>query len=135
MTSRFISKDRHEILITIFSPASITARQMAKKLNALDVLLAEDNLQDSVTITGFPILSSVVAPRLMDNLRISLLAAVLLSILIIMFAARSIRLGLACLIPNLLPIISVEIILWIFGIPLDMSITVCVDGGLWHCRR
>ena len=126
MTSRFISKDKHEILITIFSPASITARQMAKKLDALDILLAEDDLLDSVTITGFPILSSVVAPRLMDNLRISLLAAVFLSILIIMFAARSIRLGLACLIPNLLPIISVEIILWIFGIPLDMSITVAL---------
>ena len=126
LTSRFISKDRREILITIFSPASLTARQMGKKLEALDALLSADNLKNSVVITGFPILSSIVAPRLMDNLRISLLAAVFLSIFIIMLAARSFRLGLACLVPNLLPIISVEIILWIFGIPLDMSITVAL---------
>ena len=65
-------------------------------------------------------------PIFMDNLRISLLAAVFLSIFIIMLAARSIRLGLACLIPNLLPIISVEIILWLSGIPLDISITVAL---------
>ncbi len=126
MTSRFISKDRREILITIFSSASFTARQMGKKLDELDLLLEKENLRDSVTITGFPILSSVVAPRLMDNLRISLLAAVILSIFIIMLAARSVYAGLACLVPNLLPIISVEIILWLMGIPLDMSITVAL---------
>ena len=126
MTSRFISKDRREILITIFSPASFTARQMGKKLSALNDLLQSENLDNNVIITGFPILSSVVAPRLMDNLRISLLAAVFLSIFIIMLAARSVRLGLACLIPNLLPIILVEIILWLAGIPLDISITVAL---------
>ena len=126
MTSRFISKDRREILITIFSSASLTASQMGSKLDKLDALLLADDLTNAVTITGFPILSSIVAPRLMDNLRISLLAAVFLSILIIMAAARSVTLGLACLIPNLLPIISVEIILWIFNIPLDMSITVAL---------
>lgn len=126
MTSRFISKDRREILITIFSSASLTASQMGKKLDSLDQLLTKEGLENSVVITGFPILSSVVAPRLMDNLRISLLAAVFLSILIIMAAARSFMLGLACLIPNLLPIISVEIMLWLLGIPLDMSITVAL---------
>jgi predicted RND superfamily exporter protein len=126
MTSRFMSKDRREVLITVFSSASYTARQMGEKLDALDGLLAKEKLDGNVTITGFPILSSVVAPRLMDNLRISLLAAVFLSIFIIMLAARSLRLGLACLIPNLLPIISVEIILWLFGIPLDISITVAL---------
>ena len=126
MTSRFISADRREILITIFSPASYTARQMGEKLDALDALLKIEKLDENVTITGFPILSSIVAPRLMDNLRISLLAAVFLSIFIIMLAARSVRLGLACLIPNLLPILSIEIILWLTGIPLDISITVAL---------
>ena len=126
MTSRFISKDRREILITIFSPASYTARQMGEKLATLKGLLKSEKLDTNVTITGFPILSSIVAPRLMDKLRISLLAAVFLSILIIMLASRSIRLGLACLIPNLLPIISVEIILWLSDIPLDISITVAL---------
>jgi len=126
MTSRFISQDRREILITIFSSASFTARQMGEKLDTLNALLKTEKLDGQVTMTGFPILSSVVAPRLMDNLRISLLAAVLLSIVIIMVAARSFRLGLACLVPNLLPIISIEIMLWLFGIPLDMSITVAL---------
>lgn len=126
MTSRFISKDRREILITIFSSASLTASQMNEKLDNLDALLASENLAGAVTITGFPILSSVVAPRLMDKLRISLLAAVFLSIVIIMLAARSFWMGLACLVPNLLPIITVEIMLWLLGIPLDMSITVAL---------
>ncbi len=126
LTSRFVSTDRTQVLITIFSSASYTASQMHAKLEQLQSMLREEGLSDNVSITGFPILASVVAPRLMDNLRISLLAAVFVSIFVIALAARSWRIGLACLVPNLLPIVAVEIVLWLAGIPLDMSITVAL---------
>lgn len=126
MTSRFVSGDRRKVLITIFSSAGLTDRQMREKLISLKTLLKSEGLENNVAITGFPILSSVVAPRLMDKLRLSLLVAVLLAIALIMISARSFKLGLACIVPNLLPIVGVEIALWLAGIPLDMSITVAL---------
>ena len=73
--------------------------------------MEKNQVGDYVAITGYPVLSGVVAPRLMDNLRIGLLLAVGLSILVVSVAARSVKLGLACLVPNLLPIVCVELVL------------------------
>ncbi|MEM9332372.1 MAG: MMPL family transporter [Pseudomonadota bacterium] len=126
LTSRFISEDKNKILVTIFSSANLSASEMQLRLQRLNDALESRGLQDFVRVTGYPVLSGVVAPRLMDNLRISLLLAVLLSITIIAIGARSIKLGLSCLVPNLLPIVCVELILYLAGIPLNMSITVAL---------
>ncbi len=126
LTSRFIAADKSQVLITVFSSANTSARDMRKQLAVLDGRLQESGLADRVTITGYPILAGVVAPRLMDNLRISLILAVGLAILVIMISTRSIRTGLACLVPNLLPILLVELVLWLAGIPLNLSITVAL---------
>ncbi len=126
LTSRFISQDNSQILITIFSSANLSASQMQKQLSEFHAALEERGLSDFVRVTGYPVLSGVVAPRLMDNLRISLLIAVILSITIIAAATKSIRLGLSCLVPNLLPIVGVELMLYLANVPLNMSITVAL---------
>ena len=127
LTSRFISEDKKQVLVTIFASANFSASEMQVRLDQLQAALPERRDLDSfVTITGYPVLSGVVAPRLMDNLRVSLLIAVILSILIIAAAARSIRYGLACLVPNLMPIVLVELILFAFNVPLNLSITVAL---------
>ena len=126
LTSRFIAEDKSKVLITIFSSANTSARDMREKLVQLDQILKDEGLADKVTMTGYPILAGIVAPRLMDSLRTSLIIAVVLAIVIIMIAARSVRLGLACIVPNLLPILCVELVLWAVGIPLNMSITVAL---------
>ncbi|MFK5979139.1 MAG: MMPL family transporter [Rhizobiaceae bacterium] len=126
LTSRFISEDKSQILITIFSSANTSAKQIQIMLAKLNVVLKKEGLDERVIITGYPVLSGVVAPRLMNNLRISLIIAVGLAIAVLMIATRSIRLGFACLVPNLLPILSVELVLWLVGIPLNMSITVAL---------
>ena len=126
LTSRFISPVRDKALITIFSSANLEAATMRGMVRSLQEKLAERGLSEHVAVTGYPVLSSIVAPRLMDNLRFSLIAAIGLAIGAIMLAARSIRLGLACLIPNLLPVLTVELVLWLAGIPLNMSVTVAL---------
>ncbi len=126
LTSRFISNDKTKLLVTIFSSANLSASEMQNKLKALNVELEERGLSQFSRITGYPVLSGVVAPRLMDKLRISLLLAVFMSIAVIATATRSLSLGLACLVPNLLPIVCVELILYLVGIPLNMSITVAL---------
>ena len=126
LTSRFISNDKDKVLVTIFSSANLSASEMQERLSQFQNELDGRDLSDTVRITGYPVLSGVVAPRLMDNLRISLLIAVLVSIIIISVAARSIKLGLSCLVPNLLPIVVVELALFMAGIPLNMSITVAL---------
>jgi len=126
LTSRFISEDKSKVLVTIFSSANLSASEMQERITGLEIALEKRDLADHVRITGYPVLSGIVAPRLMDSLRISLLIAVALSILIISIAAKSIRLGFACLVPNLLPIITVELILYSLGVPLNMSITVAL---------
>jgi len=126
LTSRFISADKDKILVTIFASANLSANEMQKRLTKLNAALKKRGLSENVRITGYPVLSGVVAPRLMDNLRLSLILAVGLSILIISISAASWRLGLACLVPNLLPIVVVELILYMSGIPLNLSITVAL---------
>lgn len=126
LTSRFISEDKSQVLVTIFSSANLSESEMQERLGRMNEALEKRSLQDHVKITGYPVLSGVVAPRLMDNLRVSLLVAVLLSIALIAISAKSIKLGLVCLVPNLLPIICVELILYLAGIPLNMSIAVAL---------
>lgn len=126
LTSRFISEDKSQVLVTIFSSANLSESEMQERLAKMDSALEKRNLQSYVKITGYPVLSGVVAPRLMDNLRISLLVAVLLSIVLIALSSGSIKLGLACLVPNMLPIVCVELILYLAGIPLNMSIAVAL---------
>ncbi len=126
LTSRFISEDKSQVLVTIFSSANLSESEMQERLANMDTALEKRSLSEVVKITGYPVLSGVVAPRLMDNLRISLLVAVLLSIILIALSAGSIKLGLACLVPNMLPIVCVELILYLLGIPLNMSIAVAL---------
>lgn len=126
LTSRFISEDKSQVLVTIFSSANLSESEMQDRLAKMNTALEKRELQDHVKITGYPVLSGVVAPRLMDNLRISLLVAVFLSIVLIAISSGSIKLGLACLVPNLLPIVCVELILYLMGIPLNMSIAVAL---------
>ncbi len=126
LTSRFISADHSRALITIFSSANLSADEMGALIDRLEQSLAKKGLSDVATLSGYPILSAVVAPRLMDNLRISLMAAIMLSIGVIALAAASLRQGLSCLLPNLLPILCVELVLWIAGIPLNMSVAVAL---------
>lgn len=126
LTSRFISNDKKQVLVTIFSSANLSASQMQERLAQFGSALEERGLADAVRVTGYPVLSGVVAPRLMDNLRVSLLIAVFLSIAIVAVSTRSIRYGLCCLVPNLLPIVCVELMLFLAGVPLNMSITVAL---------
>lgn len=124
LTSRFISGDREKVLITIFSSANVSANEMQARLDHLHRELARRGIDQYATLTGYPVLSAIVAPRLMDRLRISLLASIGISIGLIAIAARSWRYGLACLVPNLLPILCVELVLWLAGIPLNMTVAV-----------
>ncbi len=126
LTSRFISEDKSQVLVTIFSSANLSESEMQERLANMDTALEKRDLLQHVKITGYPVLSGVVAPRLMDNLRISLLVAVFLSIILIALSSGSLKLGLACLVPNMLPIICVELILYSIGIPLNMSIAVAL---------
>jgi predicted RND superfamily exporter protein len=126
LTSRFISEDKSQVLVTIFSSANLSESEMQERLSKMNLALEKRKLEEFVKITGYPVLSGVVAPRLMDNLRISLLVAVLLSIILIAISTRSIKLGLACFVPNMLPIVCVELILYLLGIPLNMSIAVAL---------
>jgi len=126
LTSRFISEDKNQVLVTIFSSANLSESEMQERLANMNTALEKRDLVEHVKITGYPVLSGVVAPRLMDNLRISLLVAVLLSVVLIAISSGSLKLGLACLIPNMLPIVCVELILYLAGIPLNMSIAVAL---------
>ncbi|MEM7288828.1 MAG: MMPL family transporter [Pseudomonadota bacterium] len=126
LTSRFISENKEQVLVTIFASANLSASEMQKRLDALSASLEKRSLDAVVKVTGYPVLSGVVAPRLMDTLRISLLLAVILSIATIAIAARSLKYGLVCLVPNLLPIVMVELILYSLGVPLNLSITVAL---------
>jgi len=126
LTNRFISRDAEHVLVTIFSSANLSAFEMKTRLTQLEAAIEERGLDNYVRITGFPVLSGIVAPRLMYNLRVSLILAVLIAVIVVGISTSSPRMALACLVPNLLPIVGVELILWIAGVPLNLSISVAL---------
>lgn len=76
---------------------------------------------NDVVITGMRVLVAEEFPKLITQLRQGLLIAVFLAVGVVILATRSWRMGLAALVPNLLPILVAEAIILITGNRLDIT--------------
>ncbi len=116
----FISKGGDKMLISVRMESDLPIQQVSAEVDAVDAALRAADIGD-VQITGLPVLMSIEFTRLIDQLRTSLLIAILLGVCIIGIAARSFRLALAAITPNLLPIFVLELALYLRGGVINMS--------------
>lgn len=123
---RFVNADRSAFLVAGFTTSSLGSAGVERLIGDIGDDLAAAELAEASTLTGFPILSARETTRLVERLKIGLSFAVVVSIVVVGIAFRSVRLALACLIPNILPIFAVEAMIWGVRGQMDMTIAVAL---------
>ncbi|WP_316858182.1 MMPL family transporter [uncultured Cohaesibacter sp.] len=121
LSRRFISEDGLSFCIPLPLASIITATEIRQVIEKIEDQLAGDGLKDMVTFSGVSVLTAYQAPVMIHELRAGLISAIFIVIASIMLITRSARLGLACLVPNMIPILAVESYFWFANQPLSLS--------------
>ena len=124
--SRVLSHDQQSLLVTAYLPPVMPGEEIESLITTIGQCLDDSGLADVVTVTGFPVLTAVEIPDLVDELRLGLMFAIGLAVTVLALASGSLGLALASLIPNLLPILSVEAMLWMLGYDHDLASVVAL---------
>lgn len=125
----FISRGLDKLLISAFVPQGLTALEMDQLVDRIEKEIAAAGISGRITVTGGPVLRARVIPMLIDDLRHGLLLSIGLSILVIGVALGSWRLGLACIVPNVLPILLAESTAWVLAGGIDMTSAIALTVG------
>lgn len=117
----FLSKDSSHMLISLRIPSDQSITVTLEQLETIENIVAKFEFSDNTKISGFPVLMAKEFTTLIEQLRTSLLIAIGLGILVVGVATRSPLMMIAVLTPNLLPILGVELILYLRGGMINMS--------------
>lgn len=126
---RFVSQDGNRFLLALPISNMQASSAISSHAERIEAALEDANLAEHVYLTGFPLLAAREAPKLIDDLRQGLLTAVAIAIVLIIISARSLSLGIACIVPNLLPILSVEAYFWFTNQPVSMTAVIALTIG------
>ena len=126
---RYLSADKHYLAVT--SPISISteAARLNGQMAKIRDELANKYPDTEFSVTGSSVMKAAIAPELIGDLRNGLIISVLLSIILIGFSFGSWQIAVACLLPNVLPILAVEFVLWLVNGHMDMSTTIALMIG------
>jgi uncharacterized protein len=136
--ANFISRDDQSMLVTVYIPSDQAIAQTRGQISRIRAGLENLAWGDEVLLTGFDVLMADEFTRLIEQLRTSLLIAIMLGVVIIGVATRSPILAVAAITPNLLPIFFVEFVIWLKGgtvnlsevIALTISFGVAIDNAV-----
>lgn len=119
LRGRFLSEDMREYLITGTVPygmdpvtAVAAAQDVVHDLNAEGI--------EGATVTGYPILAAIEIPNIVNDLRNSLIIAIVLGVFVLAVGSRAPTVALGALLPNLIPVLFIESALWAIGQPMDV---------------
>jgi len=103
------------MLISLRISSSQSIAESAKMIDELRQTLAVLPYADEITLTGFPVLLAIEFTDIINELRLSLLIAIGVGILLIGIASRSIFYALVAAIPNMFPVLFVELLIYFNG--------------------
>ena len=109
------------MLVSIRIPSDQSIATTSRQINELRKGVDRLAYGGDVRITGFDVLMAKEFTHLINQLRISLLIAIFLGVAVIGVTTRSLFMTVIALTPNLLPIFSVELIVWLRGGTINMS--------------
>lgn len=127
--NRFVARDKSMLAVGGFIELSESSNDFSKRIEKIEADFDAAGLGARVFLTGVPVFIAHEHPVLIDSLRKSLLLAVIISIIVISLALRSLRLGLACFLPNLLPILAVEAVIWLLFGEVEMTGVIALAIG------
>ena len=131
LVSRIVSFDHDSTLVTGYFPGVDAAellpvvKEAEKKLDGLRAA----NPDVTFTVTGLSALSAKASYEMIAQLNRSLLLAIALNIILVGVVFRSVRAGLYCILPNLLPIVVVGSVLYLTGLGLQFTSVVAFTIG------
>jgi predicted RND superfamily exporter protein len=118
--SNYISKNNEAMLISVLLPSNQSIVDTAVQVEEIKKALSEVGVDDPV-ISGLPVLMAEEFTTLIEQLRTSLLIAIGLGVLVIGVATRSPLMAIAAITPNLIPILMIELVIYLQGGAVNMS--------------
>jgi predicted RND superfamily exporter protein len=126
LLKRFVAADGLRYLVPIPLDPTLSAEDIERACARIVEQVEAAEVPGPVEIIGIPLLSAREVPAMIRDLQLGFLVALLLVVLIIVYATGSARLGLLSLIPNLMPILGVEAVLYVASVPLTMTASVAL---------
>lgn len=117
----FIAKDGMAALVGVRLSSDLPVAELIRETEVLRGHLSSLEYGDRVLVSGFPVLMSVEFTHLINQLRLSLILAIILGVTILGLATRSPLMFLAAITPNLLPIFFVLTVLYFLGGTINLS--------------
>lgn len=131
LIERVLSIDNNSTLVTGYFPGT-DAADLLPVVNQLDRELAQLKRaypEVTFTATSLSVLSAKASYEMIAQLNKSLLLAIALNIMLVGLVFRSLRAGLYCILPNLLPIVVVGGFLYLSGLGLQFTSVVAFTIG------
>ena len=118
--TKYLDSDRRYIRITLIIPW-IDSILFPAYIESIEQSFIENvGKEHKITITGLTIILGQFFANMIDEMKISYLAAGLLISVMMIILLGDLKIGLVSMIPNLLPIISLMGVMYIFDFKLDM---------------
>ncbi len=121
LRGRFISKDKRLLQVSAVTSTGTNTLVVEGRIRELQAAIDELPFGSEVKITGLSVLLSKEFPKLIGELRSGLLVSIFLAMLVLAVATRNPALALASLVPNLIPILFTETVIWLKGASLNMT--------------
>ena len=118
--SSYVSKNNEAMLISIRLPSDQSIVKTAAQVEQIRAVLEGVGISNP-TISGLPVLMAEEFTVLIEQLRKSLLIAIGLGVLVIGIGTRSALMAFAAITPNLLPILVIELVIYLQGGAVNMS--------------
>jgi predicted RND superfamily exporter protein len=121
--SWFVNEDERAVLITI-QTADLDARQLAALTEQMDRVL--DEFRDrfpgyGFELSGLAVASAEHASTTIPAMQRGMMVAIVIVIVMIALAFRSVEIATLSLLPNLMPIVAAGSVLYLFGLGIDYS--------------
>lgn len=117
----YVSRDGGSMLVTVRIPSDQSIAVTLEQIKLLEKGMAALPYGKDVIVTGFDVLMAEEFTGLIQQLRWSLIAAIFMGVVIVGIAARSPVMAVAAITPNLLPILMVELVIWLRGGGINIS--------------
>lgn len=134
----YISKDGSRMLVSLRTPSSQSITETSVLVKEIRETLGSLPYASEIIVTGFPVLLSTEFTLIINDLRTSLLVAVLLGIVLIGIATRSFFFAAVAAVPNLFPILLTELIIFMRGgninvtevVALTLAFGIAIDNAV-----
>lgn len=123
---RFVSRDQSRYLLPLSIDTSLLSADIVAEAEKIGEKVRQSGFEGEFDIVGLPLLSATEVPQMISDLRLGFYLALALVVLLLVYATGSVRLGLISLIPNLIPILGIEALLFATSQTLTMTAAVAL---------